>query len=420
MKNNNIFSLNEDCFLVKGAKRGAIYKLKTGDVYSIDEESVELIERCESREPLEHIFALKNHDFQHKAKSYIENLVKEGIGRFLKKDESVSKIKIEEPSPLEFIWLEITARCNQRCVHCYLGNNPVVFEKNRMKQKDWTNVIKQAYELGCRRLQFIGGEPFLDYKNLFKLILISKKIGHEFIEVFTNATLLNDDKINFLASNQINIAVSVYGMNPKIHDQVTRTSNSFLKTIENIKKMTAKNIKTRVAIVGLSLNDNCISKTISLLSSIGIKNIKVDPIRPIGHGCSKDLISVELFKKQRRLKPEFPKCTLEKFQRAIYGHNCFSKNLCIKSDGGVIPCVMEREVVLGNVFNSSIQEILSSKRNEEIRNLNKDSVETCKDCEYRYCCFDCRPKARKESDGNIYAKPSNCFYDPYLGVWKNS
>ena len=46
-KNETMFTLNSDCFLIKGVKRGAIYNLDTGDVYSIDENSVKILDKCE-------------------------------------------------------------------------------------------------------------------------------------------------------------------------------------------------------------------------------------------------------------------------------------------------------------------------------------------------------------------------------------
>ena len=41
------FILEKHCFLIMGAKRGAIYDLKHGDVYSIDEHAAKVIVLCE-------------------------------------------------------------------------------------------------------------------------------------------------------------------------------------------------------------------------------------------------------------------------------------------------------------------------------------------------------------------------------------
>ena len=45
---NESFALREHCFLVSGAKRGAIYDLKTGDIFSINGDALKLLKLCES------------------------------------------------------------------------------------------------------------------------------------------------------------------------------------------------------------------------------------------------------------------------------------------------------------------------------------------------------------------------------------
>ncbi|MDD5638877.1 MAG: SPASM domain-containing protein [Candidatus Pacebacteria bacterium] len=99
-------------------------------------------------------------------------------------------------------------------------------------------------------------------------------------------------------------------------------------------------------------------------------------------------------------------------QKAHYGHNCFSEKICVTASGDILPCIMERNIVLGNILEKSLEEIIYSEESKELRNITKDKIEVCRDCEYRYCCFDCRIKAK-----NFYDKPSDCLYDPYTGKW---
>jgi len=71
--------------------------------------------------------------------------------------------------------------------------------------------VRDAYDLGCRSIQFIGGEPFLVKPLLYSLISTAKEIGYQNIEVYTNATLIYDTDVSFLRDNNISIAVSIYG-----------------------------------------------------------------------------------------------------------------------------------------------------------------------------------------------------------------
>ncbi len=412
------FVLEKHCFLVKGAKRGAIYNLKDGQVYSVDEHVVNLINGCEKGLLIGQVLKDYSTDLHTKAFDCIKELINLKIGHFLKDGEKINKIKINKPKPLSFIWLEVTTRCNLRCQHCYIGNkNTLVAE--RMDKKDWIKIMREAYIIGCRKLQFIGGEPFLIGKKLFDLIIKAKEIGYQMVEVYTNATLLDNEKIDFLANNKVNIAVSVYGSNSKIHDEITRIQGSFDKTISNLTKMLKNGVKIRVGVIAMSINQDDIDATIDFLrNDIGINEVGIDIIRPCGNGNNINLVPRKLIARTKISKPEFLNCDFKTFQRAKYGHNCFSTKICVTADGSVLPCIMARDLVLGNVLKNSLKDILQNKKAKEIRGLSKDKIEVCKDCEYRYCCFDCRPKAQASSiDNNLYAKPAECLYNPYSGKW---
>lgn len=58
--------------------------------------------------------------------------------------------------------------------------------------------MREAYDLGCRKLQFIGGEPQLN-RDFHKLLVTANTIGFEFIEVFSNLTQLDDETVCYAA-----------------------------------------------------------------------------------------------------------------------------------------------------------------------------------------------------------------------------
>lgn len=97
---------------------------------------------------------------------------------------------------LSFLWLEITGKCNLECVHCYANSSPRADLFGRMSSVHWVNVIEAAAQLGCRSLQFIGGEPTLQ-PALDDFIVCARRTGFEQIEVFTNATALTERRLAF-------------------------------------------------------------------------------------------------------------------------------------------------------------------------------------------------------------------------------
>jgi len=85
------------------------------------------------------------------------------------------------------LWLEITPKCNLGCVHCYADSHPNRPLRESLQFEDWCSIIDEAAQMGCNRLQFIGGEPTL-HPDLATLIKYSKKCGIPNLEVYTNGT----------------------------------------------------------------------------------------------------------------------------------------------------------------------------------------------------------------------------------------
>lgn len=408
------FFLFPHCYLVKGAKRGAIYNLKTQEIYSIDSKSLFLLERLEKGVVLDNaLLNIPGIDLK-EALIYLKELEIVKLGKFVSGDVVIKKNLLEKPlKNLRFIWLEVTTSCNLKCVHCYASSSQKGTFKEVMKENNWEQVMKESYSLGCRRLQFIGGEPFcIGVDNLLVLIQKAKDIGYNFIEVYTNCTLVNKKALDFFYRNKVAVATSLYGSNAKIHDSITQQPGSFKKTIEIIKKIVKLRMPLRVGIIEMKRNKEDIKEIIKFLHGIGVQNTKVDIVRPSGRGCNKDLIDFDLLERQKRKTPIFSGCSFTTFQKVHYGHNCFSEKICVVANGDVLPCIMGRDIVLGNILEKSLGEIIFSERSQEVRNTTKDKIEICRDCEYRYCCFDCRIKAK-----NFYAKPTDCLYNPYAGKW---
>ena len=65
----------------------------------------------------------------------------------------------------------------------------------------------------------------------------------------------------------------------------------------------------------------------------------------------------------------------------------------------------------GNIRTDKLIDILNIKAFKKVWNINKDKIEVCRDCEFRYICTDCR--AIRENKSDIYSKPLNCSYNPY-------
>lgn len=380
--------LNRHFYIIKGKINSCIYNSKTGDVFHID--NYNLFEILDDNITDIKIFdALLEHNILTNEKTNWNGDPK--------------SINSHTDYNFNFAWIEITQNCNLKCVHCYNGKS---FSTSNMCYNDFENVIDQLEALGIKRIQLIGGEPFLNPDIEKMLCYASRKM--EFIEIFTNGTLVNDKIIELLKTKNIHLALSVYSYIEKMHNTVTQDASSFSRTIETIKKIQRNKIKYRVArviIKGIELGDKntelfTLSTNRDYVRLSGRANIKLYD----EHMLLNKLITQRTFTK---------KVKLETFSENMAVCHCFAKNLYIDVNLNVFPCVMERRMTYGNLFSSSLKQLVEKSR---IKFLTKDHIDDCKDCEFRYFCYDCRPDTLSEC---ITSKPWFCTYNPSTGTWEN-
>ena len=143
--------------------------------------------------------------------------------------------------------------------------------------------MSQAYALGCRKIQFIGGEPQLN-RDFLQLLIKAKTIGFEFVEVFSNLTRLADDTVGYAADNGACFATSVYSDEPAAHDAITTVRSSHTRTVKNLKKLISNGIETRAAVIVINQDKAAVERTIRFLRDLGVRQVRASEVREFGHG----------------------------------------------------------------------------------------------------------------------------------------
>jgi len=96
-------------------------------------------------------------------------------------------------------------------------------------------------------------------------------------------------------------------------------------------------------------------------------------------------------------------------------NGCLNRKVAIRSDGQICNCPSLKST-FGNEI-SKLSQIVESSEFQRTWRLKKDDIETCKQCEFRYVCTDCR--AYQEGDLSL-GKPVKCSYDPATGQWNDA
>jgi MoaA/NifB/PqqE/SkfB family radical SAM enzyme len=139
---------------------------------------------------------------------------------------------VENVKPLRVLQIELTSRCNERCVHCYIPHG----EKTRsMDSALLFRIIEQCADMGVQKIVFSGGEPMLHPD--FVAALEAAAARNLKIEVFSNLTLLNASIAERLKAAAASVQTSLYSMDNAIHDSVTQMPGSCEKTKQGIQTL---------------------------------------------------------------------------------------------------------------------------------------------------------------------------------------
>jgi MoaA/NifB/PqqE/SkfB family radical SAM enzyme len=251
---------------------------------------------------------------------------------------------LSSPQGLSFLWLEITGKCNLECVHCYADSGPRQDMFGQMRTEDWLRVLRDAADLGCRQVQFIGGEPTL-HPDLARMISFASERGYTFIEVFTNATVLGESLLRTFVEHNVNVATSFYSDDPETHALITKHRGSFERTVEGIKRVVAAGLPIRVGIIETHENASHAERAKHFLEGLGVSEIRIDTQRGVGRGVQ-DL---------HTLQPMAELCG-----------ECWKGKLCVTSIGRAYPCVFSRFADVGSA-KSGIQTIVGDDPLMEFR-----------------------------------------------------
>jgi radical SAM protein with 4Fe4S-binding SPASM domain len=185
--------------------------------------------------------------------------------------------------PLSFD-LEITARCNNDCRHCYI-NLPAGDEAARRREltlSEIDSIASQAVKMGALWCLLTGGEPLLR-RDFSEIYLLLKKKGL-LVTVFTNACLVTDAHVKlFQTYPPRNLEVTVYGASAETYERVTRKPGSFAAFRRGLALLVQGGVKVRLKAMALRSNVHEMEATGSFCRSITEDFYRFDPLLNLRH-----------------------------------------------------------------------------------------------------------------------------------------
>ncbi len=145
--------------------------------------------------------------------------------------------------------LDLTYRCNEQCVHCYLDHD----DHGEMTTAEIKRLLKEMAEAGVFILTFSGGEIFLR-KDFFEILECARSLTF-CIKLKTNAVLIREAQAAHLRDLGVeSIQISIYSHRPEVHDAITKVPGSLRRSIDAIRFLKSQGLKVILANVLMTEN----------------------------------------------------------------------------------------------------------------------------------------------------------------------
>lgn len=316
------------------------------------------------------------------------------------------------------IQIELTSRCNERCIHCYIPNQ----KKDDAYELNYDVLVKMledAKQMNVVSVTLSGGEPFL-YKDINRIIQKCYDLDFQ-INILSNLTHITETNLTILIQSNISqIQVSLYSMNPEEHDFITQKRGSHAKTIQSINKLIESNIPLVISTPVMKTNFEGYKDVLKWAEDQNIKTV-TDFILMAQSDFNKSNLdfrisldeSGTLIQDILKYKKSYSSMVKEKYSNIVNKeHETWQDQpvcgvgmdiLCLGANGDFYPCSGWQNFSVGNVYSQSIHDVwVNSVELNYLRKIKNSDFKECKACIGRDFCAMCLVRNYNESNGDLF------------------
>ncbi len=306
--------------------------------------------------------------------------------------------------------IELTSKCNERCIHCYI---PHEYKNTDIPADLYYSVLDQLQEMGTLGVTLSGGEPMAHPQ--FKEFLLAAKEKDFYVHVLTNLTLLDDDIVRIMKrGNACGVQTSLYSMVPEHHDTITAVKGSFEKTKAAILRLIDNNIPVQINCPVMKANKDDVADVIKWGHSHKIR-VNVDYAIMAEYDHRTDNLANRLSPEEcRSVIKSIIECDetyrddISNLDGAAVNNYDYDPNepfcgvavntACMVANGNVYPCPGWQSFVCGNLYERSLKDIwLESDEMNKLRALKRGDMKRCSSCENKAFCSPCPGRFANES-----------------------
>lgn len=349
----------------------------------------------------------KDTGFSYKKASHISESNFPRIKKHMEPTQDYFERFFEGRPQLTNLHIEITSKCNEQCVHCYI---PHENKYHSMNSTLFYDILDQCREMNLLHLTISGGEPMLhhDFINFLK-----KCNEYNFsVNVLSNLTMLSDSILTEMKNNPLlGVQTSLYSMDAKIHDSITQQVGSFEKTKRGILKLLENDIPLQISCPLLKQNVSSYMDVVNWGRKHNV-NVGADYVIIGQYNCAKQnlqnrlsLEDIRKFLNQKSVTdPQYvSKIAADAKQKEgmrseDYVCSVCHSSICIAENGNIYPCAGWQGFVIGNIVESSLYDIWNySEKIQYLRNLQRKDFPECLQCPDNHFCTMCMVRNANES-----------------------
>jgi radical SAM protein with 4Fe4S-binding SPASM domain len=294
------------------------------------------------------------------------------------------------------VQLDLTYRCNERCVHCYLDHD----DHGEMTTAEIKHLLKEMADAGVFILTLSGGEIFLR-KDFFELLEYARRTLMFCVKLKTNAMLIREREAARIRDLGVeSVQISIYSHRPEVHDAITLVPGSLKRSLDAVRFLKSQGLRVVIANVLMTQNMQDYPAVRALAAELGV-DCTLDPtITPMMDG---DRSVLSLGVDQTALQQVFRDASLvgdvEEFcaistnpdEDALENLPCSAGHTsCYVSPyGDVFPCV-QFPLPTGNVRKQRFIDIWRhSDAMNDVRSIRVKDLTTCTSCSHVSSCSRC-------------------------------
>ncbi len=327
--------------------------------------------------------------------------------------------------PLQHIAFELIDACNLDCRYCYNiwkmpGVERIPFNSYSKAVQTLKQLFKQA---DIQNVAFTGGEPFLA-ERMVEVALFCRMEGKS-VTIITNGFKGTEKEYKQLLKMGVRLfELPIHSARSDIHDEITRTKDSWKKSISSIQTLIKLGAYIVPVIVVTKLNVEILGETLDFIYGLGLKRIMMNRYNIGGCGLKNptevsatpdELRKAFVVAEQKSIDLGLsitsnvcsPICLFnpKDYPHIGFGHcscDIFRKPVTLDINGNIRVC-NHSPVVAGNIYEKELGEILFSGY---VKSWNEIVPDFCNECEHwEKCMGGCRAASEQCGLGLSHVDP---------------